>query len=326
MTTVPGRLRFRVTAEVDVEVTDLDALTQAALEQVERWGFDSTAEKDELVLEVMADPSAAILEVACVDEYLDQLPGLSSCRSDISVSTLDDEANADTDVTVPVPVAVGRMRRDASVSEALVAAPVPLRSIRGFASRLTGLSLAELGFDATLPAVGGRKSKAAAELLAGVLWRAAVVIVDQAFDDMILVFSADEYPDVGRWGGWLLPQLPDPHRDQYTPTFVRALASTILDVTGRLTRGWHPPMSIAEEFAVMFLLDEVQNVADDLGWTPPTGWRNQLEAVLGQGNAHRELAGPGESAVESTAPVVVVREWFVPYQTSVARIPYTVID
>lgn len=318
MTTVPGRLRFRVTAEVDVEVTDLDALTQAALEQVEGCGFESAAEKDGLVLEVMADPAAAVLEVACLDEYLDLLPGLNSYLSDISVGRLNDDADAD------VPVTVGRVGWDVPVSPALVAAPVSRHHIRGLASRLTGLSLAELGFDATRPGVDGRKS-VVAELLSGALWRAAVVIVDQAFDDTVLAFSQDDSAGAGRWGGWLLPQLPDEYREQYSPTFVRALAATILDVSGRLTRGWHPPTSIAEEFAVMFLLDEVQNIADGIDWTLPTGWRIRLEAVLGQGGAHLTLTGPSEPEMEVSTPAVVVSEWFFPDPGSVARIPYTVV-
>jgi hypothetical protein len=315
MTTRPGTLRFRVTAEVDVEVTDLDVLTQAALEQVEEYGFESAVEKDELVLEVMADPAAAVLEMACLDEYIDQLPGLISRRSDILVCNPNDHADD-----------VGRAVRDVALSPALVAAPVSLRCIREYASRLTGLSQAELEFDTAEPAAEGRKSKAAAQLLAGALWRAAVVIVDQAFDDMILVFSADEYAGADQWGGWLLPQLPDRYRDQYTPTFVRALAATILDVTGRLTRGWHPPMSIAEELAVMFLLDEVENIAGDIGWTLPTGWRIRLEAVLGQDSVHLALFGKGELAAESTTPAAVANEWFAPYRGRVARIPYTVMD
>ena len=97
--------------------------------------------------------------------------------------------------------------------------------------------------------------------------------------------------------------------------FAKALTATFLDVTSRLIRGWEPPGSIAEEFALLHVLDQVEFLNDLYDLHLPDGWREDLEEALVQGEEHLSL-------LSEDPPEQDVDTWFTRYDGNPIPIPY----
>jgi hypothetical protein len=132
----------------------------------------------------------------------------------------------------------------------------------------------------TSPDVRARQLREAA-LLGGVMWHAAITVVDKLFEDVGHVHAQPH----GRWAEivddtHVLSRLPTRFWHQVTPGFANMFAATAVDLTGRVSRGWTPLACVAHELALKCLLDEMEVIADTYEVPLPSQWRSNLEQFL----------------------------------------------
>jgi hypothetical protein len=168
--------------------------------------------------------------------------------------------------------------------------------------RLTGLSLEQLGFeprledltaeqrsllcpgdiewmDSITPEVRDR-SLFQARLLAGALWEASVVLIDQLFEDLagLRKLHSIDREDIASTSvlSWLPPRLAH----KYDVGFVQRFLVVAADMTGALVRGWGRPSCVAQELALRCLLDQVEVIQDSYDLDLADDWRGLLEERL----------------------------------------------
>ena len=291
--------RIHIDADIDVELVDESALTLAALNYVDAHPWDEAADQAIRRDEVQQDPIMAVLELWNAGEVIDSIPGLKSGIETVVVGDLeqhDERTGSDTRVAAQP----ARFRLSAE-------------TIRADAVKATGLTLEQLGYDDGPDAWPDQATaRKEAATLAGALWNAAIITTDEIFSDVAAICQANKPRELG---DWIIPHLPEAYRCQYNPVFAKAFTATFLDVTSRLVRGWEPPGSIAEEFALLYLLDQVEFLNDLYDLQLPHGWREDLEEALVQGEEHLSLLSedPPEQDVDS---------WFARYDGNPIPIPY----
>ena len=300
-TTQPGQHRLRIEAEIDLDVVDLDALTRAALHSATANPAETDEDQAEILADISADPQAAICELFMIDDTIDSIPGIRWLPYIVTVG----------------PVDTGEPRPQTEDKTDVTLGPVTMSD---YAPHVTGIPPEYLGYDNTLPTEDERAYfRNIATTLAGTLWHASIIVTDHLFDDITEIHQVTRAHGPGSPATRIVPYLPERYRSQYNAPFVKALTATFLDVTSRLVRGWQPPASIAEEFALMFLLDQVEVTADTFQLDLPEEWREELEENLGQGEQHLNLLG-------DDPPEQDVRSWFTPYDGTATPIPYAAAE
>jgi hypothetical protein len=291
---------LHIDADIDVEILDESALTQAALAYVDTHPWDEAAEQATRRNEVQQDPIMAVLELWNAGEVIDGIPGLKSGIETVVVGDLEQHDAERTELDTRAAAQPPRYRMSAE-------------TIRADAVKATGFTPETLGYDAD-PNAGPDQATARKEAatVAGALWNAAIITTDEIFSDVATICQAN---DPWELGDWIIPHLPEAYRCQYTPVFAKAFAATFLDVTSRLVRGWEPPGSIAEEFALLYLLDQVEFLNDLYDLELPHGWREALEEALVQGEEHLFL-------LSDSPPEQDVETWFTRYDGNPIPIPY----
>uniref|UniRef100_UPI003F499FF3 hypothetical protein n=1 Tax=Paenarthrobacter ureafaciens TaxID=37931 RepID=UPI003F499FF3 len=128
---------------------------------------------------------------------------------------------------------------------------------------LTGLSLQQLGFEPrmedlsddeltrlsaddlewldTITPEQRDKSLFQAKLLAGVLWEASAVLIDQLFEDLNGLKSLDQVDRHDIANTFVLSGLPPRHADKYDVRFAQQFLVIAADMTASLIRGWATP-------------------------------------------------------------------------------------
>lgn len=98
------------------------------------------------------------------------------------------------------------------------------------------------------------KSLFQAELLAGALWEASAVLIDQLFEDLDGLRDLDrgDRPDIA--DTFVLSGQPSRHADKYDVRYAQQFLVIAADMTGALTRGWTRPSCVAQELALRCLL------------------------------------------------------------------------
>ncbi|WJH26703.1 hypothetical protein [Pseudarthrobacter defluvii] len=167
---------------------------------------------------------------------------------------------------------------------------------------LTGLSLEQLGFeprledltaerrsllcpddiewmDSITPKVRDR-SLFQARLLAGALWEASVVLIDQLFEDLagLRKLHLIDREDIANT--FVLSGLPPRLAHKYDVGFVQRFLVVAADMTGALVRGWDRPSCVAQELALRCLLDQVEVIQDSYDLDLADDWRGMLEERL----------------------------------------------
>jgi hypothetical protein len=193
------------------------------------------------------------------------------------------------------------------------------------------LSAADLdGLGATERAAALRRATA----LAGCLMYAADLLIDELIDD-IVILRADETgaddPDPAVLIGdtWVLSQLPARFAARYTPLFAQQLLVAAVDLTGRLTKGWEPPASVAQELGLRIMLNLTEFVADTAEVALDDGWRAYLEQLLFEDLDHELLYNPAFDGIEDDpqsqppgmAPMRFA-DWFEPFSDERTMPPY----
>lgn len=168
--------------------------------------------------------------------------------------------------------------------------------------RLTGLSLEQLGFEPRLEDLTAEQrtclapddlegmdsitpehrdtSRVQAKLLAGALWEASVVLIDQIFEDLagLRKLPAIDREDIA--DTFVLSWLPPRQSGKYDIGFVQRFLVVAADMTGSLARGWRRPSCVAQELALRCLFDQVEVLEDTYGLDLAEDWRSRLEEQL----------------------------------------------
>jgi hypothetical protein len=119
------------------------------------------------------------------------------------------------------------------------------------------------------------KSLFQAKLLAGALWEASAVLIDQLFEDVAELRSLDEVTGRDIAETYVLSGLPPRHADKYDVRFAQRFLVIASDMAAALVRGWTHPSCVAQELAVRCLLDQVEVIQDLYGLDLEDGWRGR---------------------------------------------------
>lgn len=116
-----------------------------------------------------------------------------------------------------------------------------------------------------------------AKLLAGALWEASAVLIDQLFEDVAELRSLAEVTRQDIAGSFVLSGLPPKHAEKYDVRFAQQFLVIATDMASALVRDWTHPSCVAQELAVRCLLDQVEVIQDLYGLDLEDGWRGRLE-------------------------------------------------
>lgn len=211
---------------------------------------------------------------------------------------------------------------------------------------LTGLSLVDLGFErrledltegdrflledderermASVSAEERDKSLYQAQLLAGALWEASAVLIDQLFEDIAQLRGLEKISRQDIAGCFVLSGLPPRHAEKYDVRFAQQFLVIAADLSGALLRGWTHPSCVAQELAVRCLLDQVDVIQDLYSLDLAENWRGRLEDRLLEDtdtdmlyqNALDGFEGDEELAMQVGLAPMHFRDWFEPFNDS----------
>ena len=205
------------------------------------------------------------------------------------------------------------------------------RSVYADAEQCRALSIEELSTE-NLAELGPDERAAAvrrATALAGCLVHASVILVDQLIEDVVELHDAgdDEVVDVA--GTWVLSGLPERFAARYNQLFTQEFLVAVVDLTGRLTRGWEPLACVAQELGLRLLLDRVELVAEAADVALDDGWRRHLEELLFEDLDHEVLYDPALDGIEDEAAgdqpgmaSMAFDDWFIPFNDERTLPPY----
>jgi len=111
--------------------------------------------------------------------------------------------------------------------------------------------------------------------------------------------------------------------------FAQKFLVAVVDVTGRLTKGWEPLACVAQELGLRVLLNQVEVVAESADVALDDGWRGHLEEMLFEDLDHEMLYDPAYDGIEddpaSQPPGMApmrFEDWFKPFNEERTMPPY----
>lgn len=116
-----------------------------------------------------------------------------------------------------------------------------------------------------------------AKLLAGALWEASAVLIDQLLEDLDGLRDLDRVDRQDIANTFVLSGLPPRHADKYDLRFAQQFLVIAADMTGALTSGWTRPSCVAQELALRCLFDQVEVIQDLYDLDLADDWRGHLE-------------------------------------------------
>lgn len=168
------------------------------------------------------------------------------------------------------------------------------------------------------------KSLFQAKLLAGALWEASAVLIDQLFEDIAELRGLDEVTRQDIAGSFVLSGLPPRHAEKYDVRFAQKFLVIATDMAGALVRGWTYPSCVAQELAVRCLLDQVEVIQDLYRLDLAEGWRGRLEERMLEDtdsemlyqNAMDGFEGDVELNMQLGLAPMELKDWFEPFDDS----------
>jgi hypothetical protein len=168
-----------------------------------------------------------------------------------------------------------------------------------------------------------------ASALAGCLIYAADIVIDGLIDDIVSLRDQGKAGASDIENTWVLSQLPTRLAARYTMLFAQRFLVALVDVTGRLTKGWEPLACVAQELGLRVVLNEVEAVADAADVALDNGWRGHLEDLFLEDVDHEFLYDPAFDGIEddpdSQPPGMApmrFEDWFVPFNEERTMPPY----
>lgn len=119
-----------------------------------------------------------------------------------------------------------------------------------------------------------------AKLLAGALWEASVVLIDQLFEDVAALRQLHSIDRDDIANTFVLSWLPPRQAQKYDVGFAQRFLVVAADMTGALARGWSRPSCVAQELALRCLFDQVEILEDSYELELADHWRGMLEEQL----------------------------------------------
>lgn len=160
-----------------------------------------------------------------------------------------------------------------------------------------------------------------AKLLAGALWEASAVLIDQLFEDLNGLLKLDRIDRQDIANTFVLSGLPPRQADKYDVRFTQQFLVVAADMTGTLIRGWTRPSCVAQELALRCLFDQVEVIQDLYDLDLREDWRGMLEQhmlddtdseMLYQ-NAMDGFEGDIELNMQLGLAPMKVEDWFEPF-------------
>lgn len=118
------------------------------------------------------------------------------------------------------------------------------------------------------------------KLLAGALWEASVILIDQLFEDLAGLRKLHSIDREDIANTFVLSWLPPRQAQKYNIGFVQGFLVIAADLTGALARGWSRPSCVAQELALRCLLDQVEVIQDSYDLDLADDWRGSLEEQM----------------------------------------------
>lgn len=193
-----------------------------------------------------------------------------------------------------------------------------------------GLDAEDLEYYSSLPADERRRSLQQAKLLAGVLWQASSILIDELFEDLDNLDELETITPDDIRETTILSMLPRRFSVFYDIGFGRRFLITAADVTGCLVRRWDSPGCVAGELALRCLLDKAEALEELYDLDLADDWRAQIEQVCLEDTDSEMLYDLSLDGFEdddaSNAELGVARmrfeDWFRPFNTGYAVPPY----
>ncbi|MEC5180860.1 hypothetical protein [Arthrobacter sp. CG_A4] len=127
-----------------------------------------------------------------------------------------------------------------------------------------------------IPAEDRRRSLSRARLLAGAIWHASVMLIDQIFQDIHTLHEKESITRADIDETWILSGLPPQYAEKYNGLFAQRFLVVAADMTVKLAAGWTSPSCVAQELAVRCLLDQIEITADTYDLDLDPHWRGIL--------------------------------------------------
>jgi hypothetical protein len=210
---------------------------------------------------------------------------------------------------------------------------------------LDALATVGAGEDAPAdPFAAGRLTVERACLLQGLLWNASVIMIDELFEDLEELRSAQRDPAPGTQevaitravhDSLVLSGLPVRYAGLYDAGFVLRFIAASIVVTARVATGWKDPATIAEVLATRLLLDRVETLIRNNGVRIDVDWRPAVEAAL-YDDAGDGLFGAEDGVADALSiddaghagadGQLDFEEWFTPFRDPPGTAPYATRD
>ncbi|MFE4080335.1 hypothetical protein [Paenarthrobacter sp. YIM B13468] len=165
-----------------------------------------------------------------------------------------------------------------------------------------------------------------ARLLAGALWQASIILIDELFEDIIALYDKEDITAEDIQETQVLWTLPPQYAAKYNGLFARRFLIVAADLTTKLAGTWSMPSCVAQELTVRCLLDKVELVTDthDLDLEPD--WRGTLTDRMLEDTDSDMLYNPSMDGFQHNQHVtetfrlapMALEHWFEPFGTAPA--------
>lgn len=169
-----------------------------------------------------------------------------------------------------------------------------------------------------------------ARQLAGALWQASIILVDELFQDIIALYGKEEITQDDIEKTWVLWSLPPQYAIKYNGLFARRFLVVAADLTTKLAGKWSMPSCVAQELAIRCLLDKVDLVADSQDLDLEPDWRGRLTDRMLEDTDSYMLYDPSLDGFQHDAQLteafrlapMAFEHWFEPFNDERHVAPY----
>ncbi|MFK0003561.1 hypothetical protein [Paenarthrobacter sp. NPDC090522] len=160
-----------------------------------------------------------------------------------------------------------------------------------------------------------------ARKLAGALWQASIILIDEIFEDFIALYGQNQITHDDIEETQVLWSLPPQYATKYTGLFARRFLLVAADLTTKLAGEWTMPSCVAQELAVRCLLDKVELIVDSLDLSLEPDWRGRLTDRMLEDTDSEMLYDPSLDGFQHDAQLtqafrlapMAFEHWFEPF-------------